>query len=180
MDKEVEICVSIPKDKVIERVESRETIVNTSNNTVANISRELDNLVIAILHESDYLVLKQSNYIRVDSLSNPYNRILNIDKELDETIIELRKSDSIIVDTIRESNNKILDILIEADKVIDVLRELVAIDIRDVAKVDPIIFDYNIMDLDIVEGKNSVEVDGVKMFGGGDSIEAATTLSTLS
>jgi hypothetical protein len=120
------------------------------------------------------------DYTRVNSLSNSYNRILNIDRELDETIIELRKSNSIIVDTIRELNNKTLDILIEVDKVIDVLKELVAINIYDIAKVDPITFDYNIMDLDIVEGKNSIEVNRVEIFGGGDLIKVATTLSILS
>jgi len=50
--------VSILKDKVIERVKSRETIINISDNIVANISRELDNSVVAVLHESDYLVLE--------------------------------------------------------------------------------------------------------------------------
>jgi hypothetical protein len=118
--------------------------------------------------------------MRVNSLSNLYNRILDIDRELDETIIELRKSNSIIVNTIRESNNKILDILIEVNKVIDVLRELVAINIYNIAKVDPITFDYNIIDLDIVEGKNNIEVNKVEIFRGGDLIEVAITLSILS
>jgi hypothetical protein len=120
------------------------------------------------------------DYTRVNSLSNSHNGTLNIDRELDEIIIELRKSNSIIVNIVRESNNKKLDILIEADKVIDILRELVVINIRDIAKVDPITFDYNIMDLDIVERKNSIEVNRVKIFKGGDLIEAATTLSILS
>jgi len=85
-------------------------------------------------------------------------------------IVELRKSDSIIVNTIRESNNKILD----------VLRESVAINIYNTAKVDPITFDYNIIDLDIVEGKNSIEVNKVEIFGRSDLIEATITLSILS
>jgi len=118
--------------------------------------------------------------MRVNLLSNLYNRILNIDRELDETIVELGKFNSIIVNTIRELNNKILDVLIEADKVIDILRELVVINVYNVAKVDPITFNYNIIDLDIVEGKNSVEVNRVEIFRGGDLIEVATTLSILS
>ena len=85
-------------------------------------------------------------------------------------IVELRKSDSIIVNTIRDSNNKILD----------VLRESVAINIYNTAKVDPITFDYNIIDLDIVEGKNSIEVNKVEIFGRSDLIEATITLSILS
>ena len=55
-----------------------------------------------------------------------------------------------------------------------------AINIRDVAKVNPITFNYNIIDLDTVEGKNSIEVNRVKIFGGGDLIEVAITLSILS
>jgi hypothetical protein len=180
IDKEVEIRTSIPKDKVFERVKSRETIVNTSDNTAADISGKSDNSAVTVFYKSDYPVLKQSDYTRVNSLGNLYNGRLNTDRELDKTIIELGKSNSIIVNTIRESNNKILDILIEADKVIDILGKSVAINIYNTAEVDPITFNYNIMDLDIVKEKNSIEINRVKIFGGSDSIEAAATLSILS
>jgi len=180
VDKEVEIRASAPKDKAIERVESRETTVDTSDNTAADVSGESDNSAVAVLHESDYPVLEQSDHARVDSLGNPYNGTLDTDGELDETMAELGKSDSMTVDAVGESNNKTLDVLVEADKATDVLGESVAIDVRDAAEVDPTTFDYDMMDLDTAEGKNSVEVDGVEMFGGGDSIEAAATLSTLS
>jgi hypothetical protein len=58
VNKEVKIHISILKDKVIKRIKSREITVNISNNIIANMSEKSDNLVVAILHESDYLVLK--------------------------------------------------------------------------------------------------------------------------
>jgi hypothetical protein len=58
IDKEVEIRISILKDKVIERIESRKTTVNTSNNTVADISGESDNSVVTVFYKSDYPVLE--------------------------------------------------------------------------------------------------------------------------
>jgi hypothetical protein len=33
-------------------------MINISNNTIANISRKLDNSVVTILYKSDYLVFK--------------------------------------------------------------------------------------------------------------------------
>ena len=160
--KEVEVRASAPKDKAIEIVDSRETTVDASD-----------------LHESDYIVLEQSDHARVGSLGSPYDGTLDADKELDETMAELGKSNNMAVDAVRESNNTILDALIEADKPTDVLREPVAIDVLDAAEVDQTAFDYDMMDLDTAAGKGSVEVDGIEMFGVGDSIKAAITLSIL-
>ena len=176
-DKEVEVRASVPKDKAIETVDSRETTVDASDNTAANTSGESDNTAVAALHESDYIVLEQSDHARVGSLRSPYDGTLDADKELDETMAELGKSNNMAVDAVRESNNTILDALIEADKPTDVLREPVAIDVLDAAEVDQTAFDYDMMDLDTAVRKGSVEVDGIEMFGVGDSIEAAT-LST--
>jgi hypothetical protein len=118
--------------------------------------------------------------MRINLLSNSYNKILNIDRELDKIIVELRKSNNIIVNIIRELNNKILDILIKANKVIDIFRELVAINIYNMAEVNSITFNYNIMDLDIIEGKNSIEVNRIKIFRESNLIEIATTFFILS
>lgn len=60
------------------------------------------------------------------------------------------------------------------------LRELVAINILSIIEVDLITFNYNIIDLDLVEGKNSREVDRVEVFKVGDLIEVATTLYIIS
>jgi hypothetical protein len=57
-DKEVEVCASAPKDKVIEIANSRETMVDASDNMAANVSRESDNMAVAALHKSDYTILK--------------------------------------------------------------------------------------------------------------------------
>ena len=178
-DKEVEVRASALKDKAIETVDSRETTVDTSDNTAVNTSGESDNTAVAALYESDYIVLKQSDHARVGSLRSPYDGTLDADKELDETMAELGKSNNMAVDAVRESNNTTLDALVEADKPTDVLGEPVAIDVLDAAEVDQTAFDYDMMDLDTAVRKGSVEVDGIEMFGVGDSIEAAITLSTL-
>jgi hypothetical protein len=47
-------------------------------------------------------------------------------------------------------------------------------------KVDPITFNYNIIDLDIVKEKNNIEVNRIKIFGENNLIEIAAILFILS
>jgi hypothetical protein len=161
-DNEVELCASTLEDKAIEIVE--EAAVDASDNTAAEISR--DNTAVTALLESDIL---ESNHARVDSLAEPSDTTLYSCGELDETMGEVEKSDNLTVDVAGQWNNKTLDKLVGADKATGQPGESVAIELLDAR--DPTPFDYDM---------KSAEVDGVEMFGVGDSIEAAATLSTLS
>lgn len=185
MDKEVDVSTGGQKDQAIETVEFRETPVDAleSDNAAADVPGESDNTAAAVPNESNHRVvdvLEPSDDAGVDSLREPYNVMLNADGEPDDTIDELGESDNMIVNAVGESNNKALDALVDSGTAMDVLGESVAIDGLDATEVDPTTFDYDMIDLDTAEGKNSTEVDRVEMFGVGDSVEAAATLYTMS
>jgi hypothetical protein len=180
---EVEVGASV-KRKVIETVESGETTNGTlrSDNKAADVPGESDNTAVAVPDESNHIVLDvlwPSDDAGVDALREPYNATLDADGEPDDAITELRKYDNMTIDAVEESSNEVLNALVESDRMADVLEEPVAIEAFDATEAEPSTFDYDMMDLDTAEGKNSSEVDGAEVFRD-DTIEAAATFYTMS
>jgi hypothetical protein len=104
-----------------------------------------------------------------------------------DTIFEAGESDNMTVDAIEESNNTTTDIaadshnttahkLGDSDNVPDVPGDAIATEVLGTTEPDSTTSEYDMMDLDIPGRKDRLQPD----FKGGESIEAANTLYTMS
>jgi len=86
----------------------------------------------------------------------------------DDTIFEFREPNNIAIDAIENSSNIITSIAIgsyyttaykvrDSDIILDVPDKIIAIDILGTVGPDPITFEYDIMDLDILGAKSRAQ-----------------------
>jgi hypothetical protein len=191
--KEVKVGANVPKDKTIEIVKPQKSAVDAlmeSDYTSVVKLRESDSTSVDMPKELNYTsvnALGESDNPSVDSLRKLYNAELDLDREPDGIVVEHGELDSITIDAVGELNNAILDALMESDNAtvhvlrdldnaIDVLQESIAMDMLDTTEVDPTTSEYDMIDLDILEAKSTVEMEVRE----GELIEAANALYTMS
>jgi hypothetical protein len=131
--------------------------------------------------------LSKLNNTSVDTSRKLYNAILDLDRELDNIVVEFGRLDNNTIDTVGQLNTTTQEALIELDNATDqvlrdfdnaeeVLQELTVVDMLNTIRVAPRTSKYNMMDLDILELRSSIETEATD----GTSIKAASTLYTIS